>query len=126
MTRLLTPFAAAFVLGAALLLVACNDIGAPAPTPTPEPNDEAVVRAVDIRFEPATLTVSTGQAVTWVNEDAVGHTVTHGDQGVPVDDPLFDEPLGIGEEFSFTFDEPGEYAVTCTIHPQQNMTITVE
>jgi plastocyanin len=112
--------------GLALALVACpaNDTNGPAP----DPNDEADATVIieNIEFDTDAVTISAGETVAWINEDAMGHTITHGSQGAAVDDPLFDEPVDAGESFSFTFDEPGEYEVTCTIHPTKNMTVVVE
>jgi plastocyanin len=111
------------VAGLALALAAC-----PADNDVPTPNDDAAatVTIENIEFDTDQVTISAGEAVSWVNNDAMGHTVTHGDQGQPVDDPLFDEPVEAGETFTFTFEEPGEYPITCTIHPTKNMTVIVE
>jgi plastocyanin len=73
---------------------------------------------------PQTLTVTTGTTVTWVNLDEAIHTVTS-------DDGLFDsgvlESVTVSDApqtFSFTFDEPGTYAYSCTIH--RNMSGVIE
>ena len=65
-------------------------------------------------------TVAVGEEVTVRNDDAVPHTWT-------ADDGSFDSgTIGAGATFTFTFDEPGEYAYVCTIHPTMSGTITVE
>ena len=66
----------------------------------------------DSCFEPHTITVEPGTAVTWTNHDDVVHTIT---ESVPV--PLFDGWTFPGEEFTFTFDEAGTHAYGCTLHP---------
>ena len=74
------------------------------------------------QFSPSTLTISAGDTVTFT--DTTGHTVTEGQDGTPVDDPIVDESGG--SDIEVTFDEPGTYNITCKIHPAMNMTITVE
>jgi plastocyanin len=74
------------------------------------------------RFSPASLTISAGTSVTFT--DTSNHTVTEGTNGTAVDDPIVDEEGG--EDVVVTFDEPGTYNITCRIHPNMNMTVTVE
>jgi plastocyanin len=73
-------------------------------------------------FSPGSLTVAAGDTVTFTN--TATHTVTEGTDGVPVDDPIVDESGGA--DIEVVFDEPGTYSITCTIHPEMNMTVTVE
>jgi plastocyanin len=65
-------------------------------------------------------TVSVGVEVTVRNDDGVPHTWT------ATDGPFDSGTLGTGGEFTFTFDEPGEFAYFCSIHPSMTGTITVE
>lgn len=74
------------------------------------------------QFSPGSLTVAAGTTVTFT--DTGSHTVTEGSNGTPVDDPIVDETGGA--DIEVTFDEPGTYSITCKIHPEMNMTITVE
>jgi plastocyanin len=73
-------------------------------------------------FSPGSLTVAAGTTVTFT--DTATHTVTEGTNGVAADDPLVDETGG--SDIQVTFDEPGTYNITCKVHPEMNMTITVE
>ena len=119
--------------------------GAPsAPAEAAEPaepakGDAASVDVRNIAFKPAEITVLKGTEVTWVNFDKdVAHTVTSGeggDKGVPgVKDPApskpdgtFDGPLdAAGDEFAFTFEEKGEFAYFCEIHPSMRGVVIVE
>ncbi|CAN5774638.1 cupredoxin family copper-binding protein [soil metagenome] len=61
-----------------------------------------------------------GTTGTWTNQDSAAHSVE--DEG-----GLFPESEGIpqGEEFSFTYDTPGEYPYICGIHPYMTATVTV-
>lgn len=70
-------------------------------------------------FQPASLTVSTGTTVRWINDSSVAHTVTS-------NDGLFDVTLQPGEDFSYTFTDAGSYNYVCTIHPGMNGVIVVE
>ena len=74
------------------------------------------------QFSPSTLTIPVGTTVTFT--DSTGHTVTEGSDGLAVDDPIVDEAGG--SDVVVTFDEAGTFDITCKIHPNMNMTITVE
>jgi plastocyanin len=74
-----------------------------------------------IEFNPAEITVSAGDTVTWTNNDSVGHDVTadqfsSGDPG----------GIGNGDTFEHTFDEAGTFDYVCTVHPGMEGTVTVE
>ena len=73
-------------------------------------------------FSPSELTIPAGTTVTFT--DTANHTVTEGTDGEAVADPIVDEDGG--SDIEVTFDEPGTYNITCKIHPDMNMTITVE
>lgn len=85
----------------------------------------ATVQIAKVAFGPD-LTVTAGTTVTFVNADTVPHTATQGSNGVKAPDAPFDLQLPVGASESYTFADAGAYQVTCTIHPQMNMTITVE
>ena len=71
-------------------------------------------------FAPMTLTVKTGDTVTWKNEDGEPHTVTS-------DTGLFRSGgLDQDDSFSFKFDKPGTYAYVCSIHPKMVGKIVVK
>lgn len=74
-------------------------------------------------FAPSSLTIPAGTTVTFT--DTSGHTVTEGTDGEAVDDPIVDEEGG-ADPIEVTFDEAGTFDITCRIHPDMNMTITVE
>ena len=60
-------------------------------------------------------TISAGETLAWSNADGVAHTVTAGTGGRS--DGGFDSGLmGPGASFQVTFDEPGQFAYTCTLH----------
>jgi plastocyanin len=72
------------------------------------------------------LTVAVGTTVMLMNGDGFAHTATQGSDGVKAPDALFDLQLAAGASDSYTFTEAGTYEVTCTIHPNMNMAITVQ
>lgn len=66
----------------------------------------------DIAFRPTEITVTTGETVTWRNDENVPHTTASRGQ------PLWESPiLNQGQSFSYTFMNPGTYDYWCTIHP---------
>jgi plastocyanin len=88
--------------------------------------DGATVVMSQFAFAEAAVIVPVGATLTFVNEDNVAHTVTHGVQGFPVDDPAFDEPVAAGDSVEITFDEAGRYDITCVPHPIMQMAVFAE
>jgi plastocyanin len=73
-------------------------------------DDEAEVEMEDFQFKPKLLTIRVGTTVKFSNKDEAEHTATS-DTGV------WDSGyLAKGEEFYFTFTEPGEYPYYCIPH----------
>ena len=122
-----------------LLSVACGstkDTGFP---PTPDPvetedhggngDDESSldnptaldgdVEVVDNRFVPRFAAVAAGTTVTWVQTGAAPHNIV-ADDGSYDSHPDCLSDIGScmarGDEYSMTFDEPGEYPYYCVIH----------
>lgn len=70
-------------------------------------------------FTPAAVTVPRGTTIQWTNGDTVPHTVA-------ADGGQFSSGnIGVGQSFSFTFDQPGTYAYHCGLHPAMTGTVTV-
>jgi plastocyanin len=74
-----------------------------------------------IKFNPASVTISAGDTVTWTNEDSVGHDVT-GDRFKSGD------PGGMqnGDTFEHTFDKAGTFDYVCTVHPGMEGAVKVK
>jgi plastocyanin len=73
-------------------------------------------------FTPPTVTVSAGQTVEWIFQDANPHTVT-------ADDDSFTSVktgLANGATYSHAFDKAGTYKYHCFIHPQMLGTVVVQ
>jgi plastocyanin len=114
-----------------LLLSACSSSDEASPSGaelnvSAPPTTEVEVTVKDRAFNPDEITITEGTTVTWINEDETGHTVTNGEGGAPALDPLFDEPLSVGQTVTYTFDEPGTFPVTCRVHHGMQMTVIVE
>lgn len=123
-SRRMAPLGA--LLALVLLLVACGG-GTASSAPPADAGDGGgdtgeTVSLAGGQFAPSTLTIPVGSTVTFT--DTSGHTVTEGSDGTAVDGPIVDEDGG--EDVTVSFDEPGTYDITCKIHPNMNMTITVE
>jgi plastocyanin len=84
------------------------------------PADATTVRIVNLAFDPAEVTIPTGTAVSWINDDSVPHTATSTD-GV-FDSGIFDP----GANFTWTFNEPGSFPYQCQLHPQMQGTVIAE
>jgi amicyanin len=81
----------------------------------------AEVSMEGIAFQPAEVTVSAGDTVTWTNNDSVGHDVT-------ADSFSSGEPgaMASGDTFEHTFEEAGTFDYVCTVHPGMEGTVVVE
>src|SRR5215217_6513413 len=80
---------------------------------------DKTVSIQDFSFSPGQITVAPGTTVTWVNKGPSPHTTT-------ADDGSWDSgTLQQGEDFSFTFDQPGTYTYHCSIHPDMTATVKV-
>jgi plastocyanin len=112
------------LFGIALIVVAtaaCSSGGDTTTTAgTSDVADEAAISIADFTFSPSDAPVAVGATVTWTNDDSLAHTSTSSD-GVWNSDTL--QP---GDTFSFTFEEAGTFAYTCSIHPSMSGSITVE
>ena len=103
------------------------------------PNVEPVAQASDVRegvtvgdelsvpiqnFAYGDATVRAGESLTWTNVDGVGHTVTEGSRGRA--EGGFDSGyVAPGGSFELTFDEPGRFSYTCTLHSFMSGTVVV-
>jgi plastocyanin len=94
--------------------------------PSEEAEDDFTVTLSGFAFSTGELVVPAGTEVTFENADSAAHTVTEGTDGRPASDPIINSQLGPDATTTFTFDEPGEYEITCLFHPNMNMTVVVE
>lgn len=88
--------------------------------------EETLVTLSGFAFQPTELTVSVGDTVRFINEDSAPHTVTEGTNGNADADAAFNEQVNGGEWIEVTFDEAGDFNVTCLFHSNMNMVVHVE
>ncbi|MCX4097175.1 plastocyanin/azurin family copper-binding protein [Nocardia sp. alder85J] len=94
---------------------------APASTPTPHAST-ITVDVKDMKFSPATLTVTPGDTVTWKFADRMPHAVQGmGDTAMGINSPIYNKG-----EWSYTFSVPGTYRYLCPLHPDMRGTVTVQ
>jgi plastocyanin len=128
MRTLVLTLAAAFALGgaAAAQTAAPSPAASAAPSagasavPSVVPSPAAVVHVKDFAYLPATVTVSAGQTVQFVQDDQTPHTVSAADKS-------FDSGnLDLHQTWSHTFAKPGTYAYSCSYHPAMKGAVVVK
>jgi plastocyanin len=91
----------------------------------------AVVRMTDnLRFDPATVTIQSGQTVQWINDARQAHTViddpavavNKADAQLPPGAPAFNsDKIEPGRSYVYTFTVPGTYRYFCGPHEGEGM-----
>jgi plastocyanin len=71
-------------------------------------------------FIPGEITVAPGTTVTWVNNEAMPHTVVDSNKG------FRSKALVKDASFSFTFATVGDYNYLCSIHPNMKGKVIVK
>jgi amicyanin len=71
-------------------------------------------------FIPSEITVVPGTTVTWVNKEAMPHTVVDTNKG------FRSKTLAKDASFSFTFATAGDYDYLCSIHPNMKGKVIVK
>lgn len=75
----------------------------------------------DFMFSPQTLTVKTGEKITWINRDDEPHTVVSVGKKFQKS-----SALDTDQEFTITAGAPGSYEYFCSVHPKMTGTVVVE
>jgi plastocyanin len=101
-------------MASALLLASCNNStayggGGGGCTPTAT----QVCMVSNLTFSPATLTISHGTTVTWMNGDAIAHTATSSSSSA---EAFNSGQLGGGGTFTHTFNTAGTFHYYCQNH----------
>jgi plastocyanin len=79
----------------------------------------AIVQMQDAQtFTPATVTIKTGESVTWQNMSGMTHTTTS-------DQPGWSQTVLNGQSFTRTFSITGTFPYHCNIHPAMRGTVVV-
>jgi cytochrome c peroxidase len=79
------------------------------------------IRQKGRRFTPGAVMVAVGQALRFVNDDSRTHNVRVDDPRLPA----FSEAQEPGDTVVLGFPEAGAFAVTCGIHPEMRLEVTV-
>ena len=74
----------------------------------------------DFAFNPQTITVKSGEKVTWVNRDEEPHTVVSVEKQFKKS-----SALDTDQSFTITAGAPGTYTYFCSVHPKMTGTIVV-
>ena len=75
----------------------------------------------DFAFNPQTITVKSGEKVTWINRDEEPHTIVSVGKQFKKS-----TALDTDQEFTITVGAPGTYDYFCSVHPKMTATIVVE
>lgn len=110
MKRLLSFAAIVAAFVATLALIGCSG----------GPPSNAQVSITKTGFQPASVEVKAGGAVTWTNHDATSHTVT-------ADDMSYDsQAIFPGKTYTQRYDRPGTYAYYCRYVTTLKGTVTIK
>jgi len=75
----------------------------------------------DFAFNPQTITVKSGEKITWINRDEEPHTIVSVEKQFKKS-----SALDTDQEFMITAGAPGTYTYFCSVHPKMTGTIVVE
>ena len=75
----------------------------------------------DFHFAPQTLTVKSGEKISFINRDEEPHTVVSVEQQFKKS-----VALDTDEVFTITAGAPGTYTYFCSVHPKMTGTIVIE
>lgn len=98
---------------AAGLLIGMTSPAIPNAVAAPSAGNVTSVR-IDITmsaFAPKEVTVAPGTQVVWINHDQMPHTATS------VDKRFDSRALDTDDQYTTTFNEEGDYAYYCSVHP---------
>lgn len=84
-------------------------------------NNKNKIEIKDFAFNPQTITVKSGEKITWINRDEEPHTVVSVGKKFQKS-----SALDTDQEFSITAGVPGTYEYFCSVHPKMTGTIVVE
>ena len=74
----------------------------------------------DFAFNPQTVTVKSGEKITWINRDEEPHTIVSVEKQFKKS-----TALDTDQEFAVTAGAPGTYTYFCSVHPKMTGTIVV-
>src|SRR5881409_1786311 len=84
-------------------------------------NQQNRIEIKDFHFNPRTLTVKSGEKVTWINRDEEPHTIVSVEKQFKKS-----TALDTDQEFTITAGAPGTYSYFCSVYPKMTGIIIVE
>jgi plastocyanin len=90
---------------------------------TPDASPSATIHVAGLSFGPS-VTIKAGQAVVFTNGTQT-HTITEGTNGKAVAGACADVPIAANQNVTVTFNQPGDYQITCKIHPHMQTAVHV-
>src|SRR5947208_17133020 len=81
---------------------------------------QSTIEIKDFAFNPQTLTVKSGEKITWTNRDEEPHTVVSVEKQFKKS-----SALDTDQTFTITAGAPGTYTYFCSVHPKMTGTIIV-
>jgi plastocyanin len=112
---------AALLCGISLLNLSLFALGGEMKNADSTSAKENKIEIKDFAFNPQTLTVKSGEKVTWINRDEEPHTVVSVEKQFKKS-----TALDTDQEFTITAGAPGTYTYFCSVHPKMTGTIIVE
>jgi plastocyanin len=103
---------AGIALVLAVTATGCTTTAEPVPSDDTAKDIGAVVQVLNNKYEPAEVTIIPGQAVRWEFVDRDKHDVVSSDR------TFVSELLPAGNTYTHIFTTAGDYAYTCSIHPE--------
>ena len=119
--RPLSPLLTLAVIAMGVAMSAGAGLRAAARDSTPAAAVVHSVQMANFAFAPQALAVTSGDSVTWTNQDEAPHTVTTTSGPRSISSPM----LSKGQSFTYTFVVPGTYSYYCAVHPDMRAQIIV-
>jgi plastocyanin len=82
---------------------------------------QSKIEIKDFAFNPQTITVKSGEKITWINRDEEPHTIVSVEKQFKKS-----TALDTDQEFTVTAGAPGTYTYFCSVHPKMTGTIVVQ
>ncbi|MEX0684976.1 MAG: cupredoxin family copper-binding protein [Balneolales bacterium] len=115
-----------FMIFIVIIVIGCSDntTGSENDDEDNEDPTTAQINISNFTFNPSNLEIEQGTTVTWINQDNEIHTATSGSDREQ--DGVFNSGnIEPGEEYEYTFNEPGTYDYFCIPHVGMSGIVTV-
>ena len=111
---------AALLCGIAFLNLSLFALGGEMKNTDSTTSNQNRIEIKDFAFNPQTVTVKSGEKVTWINRDEEPHTIVSVEKQFKKS-----TALDTDQEFTITAGAPGTYSYFCSVHPKMTGTIVV-